>query len=234
VERDTAMCGWRTTHLCGTPITLSVPHHYTVTIIDNYYEKNGNVLRDSNDPEHKPLCTRDVSFAVEDTKEIFTVDFVKPGAGTLATSATLDPTSQYFTGIHNTIEDTTIQEITSSIKSLTSTLSPLRSVRSTASSDASVVPHPRVVAVIYVDVADPMAKEKIHEFLCHHLNECNGCCPAPVTENVTAPPAPLPMPTSTMSMPTPAATQGVRSFPPEPMRIPNAGQTLPPGPQSRP
>src|SRR4051812_3058051 len=46
VERDKGLCGWKTTHLRGIPTTLEVPHHFKISIIDTYYEKGGNMLRD--------------------------------------------------------------------------------------------------------------------------------------------------------------------------------------------
>lgn len=181
VERDKQFCGWKTTHLHGTPITLSVPHHYKITIIDTYWEKGGNVLRDTEDNSQnpKPICSRDVKFEVEDTQEIFTVDFVKPGAGTLKTTANFD--AQYFTSIDNKIVDTTIEEITKSIKTLSSALAPVGGSTRSVPPDPSLTAHPRVVAVAFIEVADPQAKEKIHDFLCQHLNSCNGCCPEPNT-----------------------------------------------------
>lgn len=184
VERDLSLCGWRTTKLHGTPITLTVPHHYKITIIDVCYEKAGNVLRDK-DSDEKPITTREVAFEVEESQEIFTVDFVKPGAGTLHATANLDADKQYFSGIETKIVDNTIQEITNSVKTLSSTLAQFRSAPHTFT-DLTITQHKRVVAVAYVDVADPTAKEKIHEFLWHHLNNCNNCMPNPATTEVTS------------------------------------------------
>src|SRR5262245_53931208 len=102
VERAKEFCGWQTTHMRGIPTTLEVPHHFKISVIDTYYEKAGSVLRDTNCaaglPHNVPpplVKTRSVEVVVENTKEIFTVDFVRPAAGTLTTKAELDADRQY-------------------------------------------------------------------------------------------------------------------------------------------
>jgi hypothetical protein len=204
VERDKGLCGWKTTHLEGIPTTLEVPHDFKISIIDTYYEKAGNMLRDprGNMPPGAPvspippapqpaanlplLRTRGVEVVVENTKEIFTVDFVRPAAGTLSTKAALDADHQYFTSIDNKIEDKTIQDITTSINTLSAAINPLLKTRALAATDPTtadptILKHPRVVAVTYVEIADPHAREKIHDFLCEHLNGCGHCAPTPLS-----------------------------------------------------
>lgn len=201
VERDKASCGWKTTHLHGLPVTLEVPHRFKVSIIDTFYEKSGNVLRDTScvAPGMVPpaLKTRSVEVTVENTKEIFTVDFVRPAAGTLKTNAQLNAERQYFTSIDNKIEDKTIQDITTAIGTLSGAISSLPKNRA-LTEDPTVNKLPRVVAVAVVEIADPSALEKIHDFLCLHLNGCNTCVPAPLSpppvistgSNPVTPPAP--------------------------------------------
>src|SRR5262249_20666683 len=130
VERNKEACGWNLTHMNGIPTTLDVPHHFRVSIVETYYEKAGNILRDprGNCPPgftvpaapdapapvaNLPILkTHRVDIQVENTKEIFAVDFVRPAAGTLTTKASLDAERQYFTSIDNKIVDKTIQDIT--------------------------------------------------------------------------------------------------------------------------
>ena len=120
LKRNKEMCGWETKHLRGTPITLDVPHHYKIEVIEICYEANGNILRDSK--TNVVITGHEVVFDVVDSKEVFTVDFVKPGAGTLQTKVDFNPETQYVTNINNKIDDTTIETITASIKSLNGTL----------------------------------------------------------------------------------------------------------------
>jgi hypothetical protein len=183
VERDKDLCGWNTTKLHGMPITLEVPHHFKISIVDTYYEKNGNVLRvPPADPKQEtlpfPLTSRRVDVVVENTKEIFTVDFVRPAAGTLSTKASLDADRQYFTSIDNKIVDKTIQDITTAVGTLSQALNPLLKTRALVQ-DATLVQHDRVVAVTFVEIGDPNALVKIHQFLCEHLNGCRTCRPTP-------------------------------------------------------
>jgi hypothetical protein len=178
LERDLDLCGWKKTHLHGIPITLSVPHHFEVSIIETYYEIQGSIVREvSADPKVNgpPVVTREVQLEVKDTKEIFTVDFVKPASGTLDTKVELDPNAQYFKTINNTIVDTTISDIANSIKTLSGAISPLAKGARALQIDSRLTPHPRVVAMAVVEIADPHAKEKIHDFLCQHLNGCSTC-----------------------------------------------------------
>ncbi len=188
IERAKDLCGWKTAKMHGIPTTLEVPHHFKIAVVDTYFERNGNVLRDMGcekviTPGHLPplLKERRVDVTVENTKEIFTVDFVRPGAGTLNTKATLDAERQYFTKIENKIEDKTIQDITAAINTLSGALNPAAGGGRSRGlfADPGVTRHDRVVAVTYVEVADPHALERIHEFLCQHLNGCNACKPDP-------------------------------------------------------
>jgi hypothetical protein len=205
LERDPDSCGWKKTHLCGMPITLSVPHYFDVTVVEIYWEKDGNILRDTAadaNGAHPPIVTRDARVKVVDKKEIFTVDFVKPGSGSLTTKVDLDPTTQYFTSINNKIVDTTIDDIAASIKSISSAINPLLKGGRAAPDGVGLTPHERVIAHTMVEVFDPNAREKIHEFLCEHLNGCNTCAtragerPASVDVRPPAPGVLLPPPTA--------------------------------------
>jgi hypothetical protein len=102
VKRNEEMCGWETTHLHGIPVTLQVPHHFRVEVIETSWEKNGNLVRDA--ATKVPVTTHDVNVAVADTQEIFTVDFVKPGAGTLNTHVwgTRTPSRRFTTSCAHT------------------------------------------------------------------------------------------------------------------------------------
>jgi hypothetical protein len=145
-----------------------------------------------------------VKVEVTTTKEVFTVDFIKPGAGTLQTKAALDPANQYFTKIDNVIEDTTIEAIKNALVTVTGALPTAPKGKSTGlmpiGAKAAVTPFDKIIAVGVVSVNDPNAKEKIHDFLCRHLNGCsNPVCPVTIEPKATrtTPSFPSAMPVGT-------------------------------------
>ena len=191
VKRNNDICGFETTRLHGIPITLEVPHHFQVEVIETYWESDsGNLLRDA--VTKQPVTTRWVKLKVENTKEIFTVDFIKPGAGTLDSHVQIDAQKQYFTSIDNTIQDNTIEEITNSISAIAGSVNPLLKADATTPPVLPGTPHHKVLAATMVEIADPRALVKIHDFLCLHLNGCNNCATkagatAPSVDAVSAP-----------------------------------------------
>jgi hypothetical protein len=209
LKRNRDSCDWDKTHLCGIPITVDVPDKIKVEVFETLYyhtspnddnappgNKNvGRVLRNSAD--NKPIVNRWAQVTAETKKEIFTVDFVKPGAGTLQTSVDLDKDAQYFSEINNTITDETIDAITKAISNVGGALGPLtrgKSAGAPPTTDGNV-PNSRgklksvqrSVAVGYFDAADRQMVEKIHEFLCKHIN---GCAPPCAVDGLTAPISP--------------------------------------------
>lgn len=182
VKRNLDKCGFDTKHLRGIPITLEVPEKFKVEIVEAQFvnEENGRVLRDA--ATGRPVVTRNVDVAVTYKKEIFTVDFVKPAAGTLTTGVDLDPNAQYFSEINNKITDTTIDTITEAIKNITGSISPLVGGRPTGFEAREIQALKRIdktVAVGVFDINDRHALEKIHVFLCQHLTGCTPPCVPP-------------------------------------------------------
>jgi hypothetical protein len=202
IERAKELCGWNTTHLHGIPITLEVPHHYEIQIVETYYELGGALMRDSQ--TKSPIVTRKATFQVKNTKEIFTVDFVRPAAGTLDTSLTLDPKSEYFTKIDNKLTDTTIKDITAAITTISAAANPL--LARDALNNQNAIQHDKIVAEALIEVADPDAKQKIHAFLCEHLNGCTNCSTKggdrPATPDVMVTSTPI-APATTETLPPP-------------------------------
>jgi len=180
LKRNKSNTGWKKTCLHGMPVTLRVPHHYEVNVAEVYYEMGGNLLRDASDTNatKSPVTSLDVDFKVVEAEEVFTVDFVRPGAGTLQTKATLDSNTHYFKSIDNEIVDNTIEEITKSIQAIGDAIKPFAAKKSLAEIPG-VTQHRKILATLLVDVNDPFAKEKIHEFLCKHLNSCTDCATRP-------------------------------------------------------
>jgi hypothetical protein len=227
LKRNEEACGWDTTHLHGIPITLDVPDKFKVEIVETQYYHSTSKRIVSNAADGSPVITRSVTVDVTLKKEIFTVDFVKPASGQLTTSADLDSKSQYFTEINNKITDTTIDSITNAINTIGSSITPLLSGKSSAqlSDFNDLQPVPKTVAVGFFDVNDRHALEKIHEFLCQHLNGCAPTCPVqPVVGQFGNHPAPIPpppyVPGTVGTMPNGTAT-GATVLPPiNPMPLP--------------
>jgi hypothetical protein len=239
LKKNSETCGWDTTHLHGIPITLDVPDKFKVEVVETLYyhytdtDKVGRVLRDTVDG--KPVVNRSAQVTVKNKKEIFTVDFVKPGAGQLNTAVDLDPAAQYFSEINNKITDQTIDSITSALGTVGGALSPLLQGKA-----AGLAPFPegaagggtlkaltKTVAVGYFDVADRHSVEKIHEFLCRHMNGCAPPCAPPLGEAIFVPanPAPSEVPLlapSQVGIPVAPLAPGLQTwpFPPSPAPVP--------------
>jgi hypothetical protein len=185
LKRNEDICGWDTKHLHGIPITLDVPEKFNIEIIETrfYYKDgqgNGKVLYDAKDG--KPIVTRNVNVSVKNKKEIFTVDFIKPGAGQLTTGVDLDAKNQYFSEINNKITDTTIDSITAAINTIGGSLAPLTGGKATGFTPPNyqnLTPIDKTVAIGVFDVNDRQVLEKIHAFLCEHLNGCTPPCLMP-------------------------------------------------------
>src|SRR5713101_2306612 len=111
IERSPEECGWKLTRLYGIPITVKLPSHLEIKIVENrYYIPDLNdFLRD---PSNNIVTTRHVLYEVREKDEVFTVDTMRPAAGTAEVHATMD--SQYFTSLKGKIEDKTIEAITNS------------------------------------------------------------------------------------------------------------------------
>ena len=86
-------------HLKGVPITLNVPSHIRVSIIEKNYAnkdiKNGMVAFIPD------LKTRHVVIDPIKQKELFTVDFKRPAAGTLKYNLDFDVDRQYIKKMNN-------------------------------------------------------------------------------------------------------------------------------------
>jgi hypothetical protein len=174
----------------GIPITLRVPTHLKVWIEEEYYiqkKKDGmdglEVLQTG-----KPVISVVTSFDYEE--KIFTVDFKRPGAGTLQTDIKIDKDSHYFTQIHSKIVDNTLQEITKVVKQFSAPLGIKTSVGATIKDNLIV--DTRTVAFTRLDINACDFEQQLMSFFNQHINDCNSChgfeCPAPgITVENTSP-----------------------------------------------
>jgi hypothetical protein len=104
------------THLRGYPITLHVPTHLRVELIEEFY------LREVQNEQPTPitcngklLCTYDIATEVIESDKIFTVDYKRPAAGMIKydTKFTSD---QYIYQIRSQLVDNTIAQVANAVQ----------------------------------------------------------------------------------------------------------------------
>lgn len=180
----------------GVPIALKVPTHVDVEITETYFlykDTTKNTISEvvfDNKGERIPR-NLDVQITPVSTKQIFTVDFVRPAAGTLTTSATFSD-QQYFAKIENEIVDETLQDITAAIKTVAPALGLSASARLGEDMKANIATATRTVAYARFDIDDPSFEELLDAFVSKHLTGCHGCkgrqtLSSPSTESVPLP-----------------------------------------------
>jgi len=182
LHRDECNMGWEARKLKGMPITLKVPTHVRLDVVQTKYLK-----RDDGGYSYLAVGTEVVQqFEVErtiiETEKIFTVDFKRPAAGTLNYTAKLSPTNQYFEQVTSNINDITIQEASKAFERILSAL-PKAALTgppgNTGDGPASpqevreeaLVPIRTVVASEIFDIEDPMFEDNIRGFLHLHVTQ---------------------------------------------------------------
>ena len=159
----------------GIPITLRVPTHLKVWIDEEYYlqktkAEDGKIpLKALN--TGKPVISVVTSFDYEE--KLFTVDFKRPGAGTLKTDIQMDSEKQYFKQIHTKVVDNTIQEITKIVKQFSVPLGIKTSVGQ--SIEKNLIVDTRTVAFVRFDINAPDFEQQLMAFFDQHINSCNSC-----------------------------------------------------------
>tara|TARA_R110002020_G_scaffold274412_2_gene489616 strand:+ start:21 stop:677 length:657 start_codon:yes stop_codon:yes gene_type:complete len=158
----------------GIPITLEVPSHLDI-YIDEIYYMNMNNGSEASDP-YRMLNVR---ATIIKTDKVFTVDFKRPGAGTLDLNLDFDANEQYFKKITSKIEDETIEQIGTSLSSFINTI---QGQKTSASPDDinllqanGFLRDERTVAYRRFDINSPSFECEVEEFVNHHLNNCNVC-----------------------------------------------------------
>lgn len=183
LTRDESNTAWQQNKSKGIPITLKVPTHIQVTVIDKQY------LQLVTDPlgvtkvERLALevPVRLVKIDKHYTEKVFTVDFVRPAAGPFTMDVDFDAEKQYFEKVNNTLTDNTISEI----GTLINTISPGGLFR-TASAGGDAIESKlkeieSVVATELFEVDSPTLERDVQMFLECHLNKAHDAyvVPAP-------------------------------------------------------
>ncbi len=172
VTPDPEKCGWRKKRLEGVPITVKVPTHLEIQVVERCYLNS-----DGSKSVISPA--RFVNVNVREKDQVFTVDAVRPASGTLNYLATFQ--GQYFKTFNSKVEDKTIQSITDAITGITGELGKLPKAKSTGfskSADDAKIPYVEsLVAVREFDVHDPNLECEVRDFL--HTYICFVECPKP-------------------------------------------------------
>ncbi len=112
VHRDPCNTKWEHVEADGIPITVSVPTHIDLQIVQESWFHHGQPFPS----EHDPLITIRVEHSIVATDRLFTIDPKRPAAGTARPVINLK--NQYPDLISSQVNDQTIQEIGAAIARL--------------------------------------------------------------------------------------------------------------------
>lgn len=199
VHRDQSNSAWERKRLRGVPITLEVPTHVRVTIVGRryFYKGNGGKLVPV---DH---CGSHVKYDFIRTKKIFTVDPIRPAAGTGDWNLDLD--NQYIKKATNNITDNTIAATSTAITNVISSggLGALFNTPAEGGGQAAPASAPlgvmvndadelknsyqhidSVIATRIFDIENPHFEEEVADFLRCHVNACETPIPHTVEHTV--------------------------------------------------
>lgn len=189
---------WETERfLNGVPITVEVPTHIKVDVVEHHYlgyapklDADGSFVRDENNEVEKEVVwlskddigvpARTVNTSLIKTAQIFTVDPKRPAAGTL--NQTIDfagKNGQYIDKIQYKVDDQTIEAITGLVnkiakKGLVGTPTSDESATS-ANVDKNLYQVQGIVASGVFSLDAPDVEIQVSNFLDVHLNNCHNC-----------------------------------------------------------
>ena len=186
VVPDPVEGGWKTVRMRGIPVTVKVPTHLEVRVIERRYLAPGTFEK-----FHTALI---VEHEIREKDQVFTVDSVRPAAGNLTYSAKLDNANskQFFSKFDTKIEDKTIQDVANLVPKLPDVLANLKKA-SAVSLTTGTVPEvsesvmrvDSLVAVKVFDVHAPDLSACVQAFLDQYVNACTPPCPTPICTTPT-------------------------------------------------
>lgn len=174
----------------GVPVTLKVPTHVDVRIVEEYFIVQGG--GETVIPQiGKPL--RRVEMETVYTPKVLTVDFVRPAAGTLSLASDSDGNgvvldeAGYFESIQGKIDDQTIEDLNAAIpnfKKLIGTPSRKQALEVAAKGKNTELggwhSYDAVVAVRRFDINEPCWEQEVDAFIAEHLAcQIAHCTPNP-------------------------------------------------------
>lgn len=164
----------------GVPVTMKVFSHLDVRIVETlYYTDHG---KSGLQPVLMGRRLFDVSTKPIRTSKVFTVDFKRPGGGSLGYKADFNE-QQYFTTFKNKITDETISDINKALgrtkpiikKFLSTGGGPIKLATDNDDISQQLVEVQRHVAYQRFDINDPNFEFNIDTFISQHLNNCHSC-----------------------------------------------------------
>ncbi len=180
LHRDESNTTWeKERHLPGVPITLKVPTHLKVTVVEKHFlvaNTIGGVQQVTR--VSMPVPVRAVYHEAIYTEKIFTVDFKRPAAGTFDINATMQDNEQYFKQIQHKGEDKTLNEIANIISKVAP--SGLFKPASEGGPDANgITTVESVVAVRVFEIDAPDLQQQLTAFLECHVNKAHDAWVVP-------------------------------------------------------
>lgn len=179
--------------LHGIPVTLDVPTHVKITVLETQYF---DTVNGSTNVTRAIEPTRKVDYELVAWKELYTVDFKRPAAGINDLKLQFaEKTSggQYFQSIQQDVTDVTIDKVAGLIQQIIASTPTLRSLADARSTSKDPTPPAsglheitRVAAMEFFDIRQPNLEGRIQEFLNRYINNCSPVCPAPCPVRINA------------------------------------------------
>jgi hypothetical protein len=173
--------GWDTKKVRGIPVTVKVPTGFEIKVMERrFYQPDFT--------EVEGAVSRFVVTRVIDKDQVFMVDSVRPGAGTLNQAAGFNNTEnkQFFSTYDTKIEDKTINTIAAIIPNLPDVLSNLKKARAVADTKEVTTPADGSLAMVYTDhlvavklfdVNAPDLTDCVRQFMADYVNCTPPCKP---------------------------------------------------------
>jgi hypothetical protein len=180
VERGPSGYGWVTQKMAGVPVTVKMPTHLRVEVIEQRYLNPADKCLVA-DFQGRPLVGHRLEVTVQERDQVFAVDSVRPAAGNLTYSATLN--DQYFQTLNTKVEDQTIQRVNEVLGKFDPR--PLKPVTQGAGKSVTAGGRPAAevelvestVAAAVFDLSGGDLECRLRDFLREHMNACHECRP---------------------------------------------------------
>lgn len=169
----------------GIPVSLRVPSHLELSIIETTYWRKINLEKDANKPG-KPVLQqirmakpqRRVIHEVKETEKIFVVDPVRPGAGTTAfgftftsnNSGSEDAGKGYLDKVTYKIDDQTITQSATLLSQAIGFINAFPTGSTPTPTSADLVGTDRTIAFKRFDINSPTFEQDVEAFLDCNLN----------------------------------------------------------------
>lgn len=182
LHRDETNTEWQQEKLRGVPVTVKVPTHVKISVIEQrYFYTNA----DGDPPLEIPNCSRVIDYEFIHTSRLFTVDPKRPAAGTSSWEIDLD--GQYPKSVKNDVSDLTIQQVSVAIETIAKSGGIGKLFKAPKGKSASenlknglqgvdeneldkYTVFPSIVASRIFAVDDPMLEIHVEEFMNQHVN----------------------------------------------------------------